>query len=490
MDPTTELMTLLPDLRALIVCSLTRNAARTLASTCSAALRDVLEARSDIQGFLLHRTLVRSMAQLTFSAAGKPRSKARVKCRQGHVTFRVHMPLRAVPQMCAEQHCAGSSAPTDPALFWLSSAAIASATIVHAQADTTAAQPAFALSAGMVALAGITVQGCTLLPNWLPPSSCGNVSILRIFGSSVSLPDEMGSLVALYLRDCQPQAQEWPDAWLPVGSCASVLVLDISGCATMTHIPENMAALRYLNACQCNNLSADWLPESSGQSLRVLDLRRSSVSSIREGLGALEALHVTSCRNLAADWLPASSRQRVRLLFADMSNITCIPAMPALKALSLGYCGGLIADWLSADSRDSLQGLFLDRTAIDCVPQNLGALYSVWVQGCSGLTAGWLPASSSQRVTSVHAAGSNIESLPAGMRALSRLDARGCRNLALDWLPLSSAAIMHKLQANESSMQTLPEAAIALRAVLDTTPADPRQQLSFFQATTECVCSS
>lgn len=98
-----KLMTLLPDLRAIIVRNLPQATARSLAATTSAALRDVLEARSDLKSFSLRRTLARRMAQLTFSAAGNPRSRADVRCTLHSVLLHIYIPLHAVPQVCADQ---------------------------------------------------------------------------------------------------------------------------------------------------------------------------------------------------------------------------------------------------------------------------------------------------------------------------------------------------------------------------------------------------
>lgn len=433
-DPPTEILTLLPDMRALIIRSLTSEATRTLASTSSTALRDVLEARYALKAFKLHRTLARSMAQLTFTAAGNPRSTAAVRCSVGGVTFDAFLPLHTVPQACAEQQHADACTPTDPTLFWFCPAAIASATRVEAECDdATAEQPTFALPAGMGALAAVRVQSCTLLPNRLPPSSCGCVQVLTIIDSTVCIPPDMGKLTALCVR------------YMQVGPWAG-----------------------------------EWLPHSSKKHLRALDLGGTGIRNLPEELGSLEALCVNGCQELVVDWLPASSRQRVRLLLAAGSNITCVPAMPALQALSVGCCRGLTADWLSADSKDTLHTLFLDNTAIVSVPSMMGALEDVWVERCSRLTAGWLPASSSKRVAAVQAANSSIGCVPAGLHALSCLDVRGCSSLAPNWLPLSSAASMCQLRADESSMQTLqlPEGPSALRAVCDTSPVDPGPQQS------------
>lgn len=63
-DPNAELMNLTAD--AIIIRGLTQAAARTLASTASAALNDVLEARTDLKTCTLYRPLSRIMTGMIF----------------------------------------------------------------------------------------------------------------------------------------------------------------------------------------------------------------------------------------------------------------------------------------------------------------------------------------------------------------------------------------------------------------------------------------
>jgi hypothetical protein len=190
----TALLDLPPDVRALIISKTKENAerfralpaeymhhaahkaARTLASTTSAALEAVLEARTDIRTFTVHRALARSIAHLRFSAASNPRTSAELWCSQGEVLIRVYLPLHALPLACAEQQHADAHTPANPAHFWLSPAAIASATRVHASAPSLTP---LSLPPGMAALAELKVECCTLPAGWLPLSSRGSVRTHR-----------------------------------------------------------------------------------------------------------------------------------------------------------------------------------------------------------------------------------------------------------------------------------------------------------------------
>lgn len=72
---------LMPELRSMVIRGLTRGAARNLASTGSAALHAVLEARTGLRFFKLHCALAPSIARLRFSAGAT--SQAHVRCSHG-----------------------------------------------------------------------------------------------------------------------------------------------------------------------------------------------------------------------------------------------------------------------------------------------------------------------------------------------------------------------------------------------------------------------
>lgn len=103
LDPCLQLLTLLPDLRELVICKLTRDASGTLAATSSAALQAVLQARTDLRALTLHQSLAPSLARLRFSAVGGPPSKAVVQCLHMGIQTRAWLPWHAVPDVCAQQ---------------------------------------------------------------------------------------------------------------------------------------------------------------------------------------------------------------------------------------------------------------------------------------------------------------------------------------------------------------------------------------------------
>lgn len=95
-DPDAELMNLPADVRAIIIRGLTQAAARTLASTASAALNDVLEARTDLKPFTLYRPLSRVMTGMTFRATGRQRSRVQVMCSHEGATLGAYIPLHVM----------------------------------------------------------------------------------------------------------------------------------------------------------------------------------------------------------------------------------------------------------------------------------------------------------------------------------------------------------------------------------------------------------
>lgn len=149
-EPTlADLMDLMPELRSMVIRGLTRDAARNLASTGSAALHAVLEARTDLRFFKLHRALAPSIAHLRFSAGAI--SQAQVNCSHGKWVIRVSLPWHAAPRVAAEQQqCqhADAAVPANTALFWFSPAAIATTVQVYTGGDWSGRDRAAARDAG------------------------------------------------------------------------------------------------------------------------------------------------------------------------------------------------------------------------------------------------------------------------------------------------------------------------------------------------------
>lgn len=448
---------LAPELRAIVIRGLTPTAARTLASTGSAALQAVLDARTDVACFTLHRALARSMVRLRFSPSR--RGTAAACCIHMGVKVLVTFALHAAPLICVEQQHAGP--PADPALFWLLPAVICSATRVETQRidslNSNLSWPFF-LPSGMRALpAAILSSGLDLQrPHSLPLSSCGSLRTLRVSEAKLhSMPAGMGNLVVLQVTGStclQP-------GWLPESSCASIQQLDISG-SDARSLPARMQSLRHLDVSGCKCLEGNWLPESSAQRVRVLTATGSSILRVPEHLCSLEALRITGCHALdGLDWLPASSRQRLRIVAADSSCINSLPSgLGTLEAVAVTFCYHLHLDadgtWMPVDCRGSVHTLLAQYTGLGSVPERMGALQTVSVAGCRRLAAEWLPDSSKQRVTTLSAENSNIERMPAGMVSLAALDVRNCKLLP-GWMPASSATRLSALAADTSSMQRL-----------------------------------
>lgn len=364
----TAFLDLLLDIRALIISKATHDAARNLASTSSSALQAVLEARTDLKAFTVHRALARSIARLRFNPVGKLPSCAKLWCKQERLVFSVYLPLHTLPLTCAEQH-AGASTCANAVYFSFSPAAIASVTRVDAQTKRDGSpRPTFSLPSGMDALTEVRVVRCKLQEGWLPRSSRGSVRSLHLERSHVQcIPKDMAMLAEL-----------------------------------------RVLGTKYRPG---NELAHDWLPESSRQRVRILDVRNTTIRSIPAGVSALEAAQVISCERLADEWLPASSKRRVRMLIADDTFITSIPAgMSSLETLSVSGCKQLSGTWLTADSAALVRSLYAASSNISSMPAGMAALEAVDVSRCR-LHAEWLPASSSAHVRSVLAADCTMQGL-------------------------------------------------------------------------------
>jgi hypothetical protein len=133
-EPSTELMSLPPKLRNIIVRALTRDAARQLAATATANLQGVLEARADVRAFTVDGTLARSIARLHLNTPAQRIAAAAV----GHQGYdvAVSFPLHTAPLICAEQ-LAGAPIPDNPALLWFSPTLVGSATSVNGWRQST-----------------------------------------------------------------------------------------------------------------------------------------------------------------------------------------------------------------------------------------------------------------------------------------------------------------------------------------------------------------
>lgn len=111
-------------------------------------------------------------------------------------------------------------------------------------------------------------------------------------------------------------------------------------------VPPSMRALEHLTLGGNQGLVSDWLPESSRQSVRVLNAHHTPFNSVPAGMRALEAVRMSSCsKTLPVDWLPGSSRRRVRLLFVDHSRLSRIPeGIARLETVSVeGWADGRVA---------------------------------------------------------------------------------------------------------------------------------------------------
>jgi hypothetical protein len=123
-------------------------------------------------------------------------------------------------------------------------------------------------------------------------------------------------------------------------------------------VPGGMLSLECIDVSSCQNIAADWLPETCRDRVRVVDAARSNIEAIPDGARVLEAVRVEGCKRLAADWLPASSAQCVRFVDAEGSNLQRLPSgMTALAAVAITGCTDLAADWLPDSSAADVRQL-------------------------------------------------------------------------------------------------------------------------------------
>lgn len=268
------LLDLPPELCTLIASMLTPPTARALASTASAALQLVLEARIDLRAFTVPADLAHCMARLQFCPAASARCCASARFDVAGFTCRVHTTLHAMARICAEQQHTASRLPA-PLFAFSPTAAVNAIKIVLEEPRHAFRGALFALPAGMRSLQEVDVTGCrSLASDWLPLSSRHAVCVLSASHSNLrSVPTFLTALETLHLSGCTGLAGEW--AWLPESSRESVRTL-IAVDASISGVPGDLFNLQDLDVSQCA-LVSDWLPASSCAAVRTLTANHSTL---------------------------------------------------------------------------------------------------------------------------------------------------------------------------------------------------------------------
>lgn len=472
--PTAKCGTLLDlprDVTAIIMTMLTRDAVRAFAATSTAAFTLVLDQRADLVEFRVASGLVRVIARLSGSVC--QRSILRTICylpppseQPWHLRMPLHAAVRVYSSLGGCASAAASVACTksgEPLLLVLMPATMRAVLpcITCVECNGEAPDTLLAVPPGMAALQEVKLHDCKLRVHWLYASSAVTVRVLDITGSSaVRLPEGMRSLTQLSARFCKHLCAEW----LPASSAENLRHLNIAHSPQpLERLPAGVTALEYLDATD-NSLSADWLPLTCKATLHTLLLAHSTVQRIPDGLTALRRLDVSHC-DLADDWLPPGNRASLLRLVARSTRLVQLPeGLLALRELDIAGCKQLGDNWLPEGCAAGIRVLKASRSMLRKVPEEMAVLQEVDLSWCKHLTSTPLSESSAALVCSIDVSGTPVLCLPEGMLALESANVSSCRDLApLCWLPASSAARLHTLRADNSSMRRVPTGTVRLR---------------------------
>lgn len=483
------LLSLLPDLVALIASKLTHAAARAFAATSTAYLRLVLESRADLAEFQVAPGLERAIAYLHSSTRVTcyKRSNVFLSCCQlpachNASAFGIHVSLTTAALIC--RHTLRTRAHATPGVAAIVRTAPRAAlpSITHIQFELRLDRQEVALPPGMTALCDATLSSCRLSHACLPASSAAALRILHLDGSSLAvLPQGLTALQWLDVGECCNLAPNW----LPASSAAALRTLHLAD-SNAERVPEGMRALEVISVRGCACLSDDgWLPGSSAAAVHTLRMQWSTLRRVPEGMASLRVLDVQHCSELSGDWLPASSAAAVHTLRMQWCTLPCVPeSMVSLEHLDAQDCTGLAGEWLPASSAKRVCTVDLSGSSVQRLPEGMRCLEAITFQYFTNLSDAWLPPSSAAavRVLVLSTSGmviaipdglTSLESLdvsctrvlrlPASLTKLTTLRVAGCHNLAPNWLPASSAACIVSLDARSSNMRVVPLGMASLR---------------------------
>jgi Leucine-rich repeat (LRR) protein len=310
----------------------------------------------------------------------------------------------------------------------------------------------------------------------IPSTSRANIVRLDISGSRlgnqpITIPDDMACLEHLVCARASVA-----HAFLPETSKQRIKTLDISH-TNISHIPEGMGALTHLNVTNNHGIRRDFLPRSSAEKLVSLKATNSTIQNLPQGMSCLTEVNVRNCPLLMQNFLHQTSAGRVRSLDVSYSEIRggVLPeGMESLADLKLLHSpSALNANFLPPTSRGELTHLDLSGTGVTRVPAALPKLRHLKLEGCTSLgmytlpDKPFLPDSSTAAIVTLEAPWSNMVRLPTGMTRLTKLDIRGCWGVDEHFLPLGSARSVKTLNARDSGMVYLPPDMVSLTS-LDT----------------------